>query len=412
MEAAQSPGETPSKMIGYFDCPSGISGDMILGAIVDCGVSIEQIKEVLALLPLSGYELTPKRVNKQGLAATQVEVIVQERIKERKLSEIIALIEESQIPERIKRKALQVFLRIGTVEAKIHGVELESVHLHELSGVDTIVDVVGAFTGMEAMGVDEVFASSLPLAMGTIEAAHGTLPLPAPATLALLEGVPIQGSEISKELVTPTGAAVLTSLVKAYGSMPSMRLLKTGYGAGKMDLPIPNVLRLMVGERWGDTKNDRSLNLEQLVCLETNIDNMNPEIYSYLAERLFDSGALDVSLIPIYMKKLRPGTLVNVLCNEEIAESLIEIIFFETSTLGIRKYPVDRYSIERKVVRINTLYGDVKVKFSRKGENDWNYAPEYEECRRLALQQGLPIIKIYRAAELAVEEYLRNQQKK
>ena len=392
--------------LAYFDCSSGISGDMILGALVDCGVSIEQIKDGLASLPIDGYEIVEKHVRKTGLNCTQIEVVVQDKVKERRLAEILAIVEESQIPEKVKQKSLRVFQRIGSVEAQIHGETVENIHLHELGGLDTIIDVVGAFLGLDILGVDQVYASPLPLGTGQIQSAHGTIPLPAPATLALLVGVPVVGSELKNELVTPTGAAILTSLAPEYGIIPAMRLLRTGYGAGKMDLPIPNVLRLILGEGIDNPQSTSSYQKDELVCLETNIDNMNPEIFSYLSERLFDSGALDVSLVPMFMKKNRPGTLVNVLCAEEIAAMLISILFSETTTLGIRKYPLSRYSVERRSAQVSTNYGSVKVKFSRKGEDSWDYSPEYEDCRRLALLHRVPIRKIYRAAEIAAEEYL------
>ena len=393
--------------LAYFDCRSGISGDMLLGALVDCGVSLDTIKESLALLPIQGFEISVNRVNKAGLISTQVDVLVEDNVKERRLAEILTLILESQLPEKIKEKALDVFQRIGVVEARIHGLDVEKVHLHELGGLDTILDVVGVFLGMEILKIEKVFASPLPLGSGYIQSAHGTIPLPAPATLALLEGVPIVGSEFKKELVTPTGAALLTSLVQEFGIIPPMRLLKTGYGAGKQDLPIPNVLRLLIGEGIEPSSSNYPFQEEKLVCLECNIDNMNPEIYSYLSECLFNSGALDVSLIPIYMKKNRPGTLVKVLCSEEIAENLIDILFSETTTLGARKYSVNRYSVERHITQVTTPYGAVNVKFSKKGDKSWNYTPEYEDCRRLASQHHIPIMKIYRAAEFAAEEYLK-----
>jgi uncharacterized protein (TIGR00299 family) protein len=393
--------------VAYFDCQSGISGDMLLGALVDCDISLDAIKKSLALLPIQGFEILVNRVNKAGLISTQVEVRVDDNVKERRLAELLTLIQESQLPEKIKVKTLDVFQRIGVAEARIHGLDVEKVHLHELGGLDTIVDVVGVFVGMDMLNIEKVFASPLPLGSGYIQSAHGTIPLPAPATLALLEGVPIVGSEFKKELVTPTGAALLTSLVQEFGIIPPMRLLKTGYGAGKRDLPIPNVLRLLIGEVIEPSSSNYPFREEKLVCLECNIDNMNPEIYSYLSECLFNTGALDVSLIPIYMKKNRPGTLVKVLCSEEIAENLIDILFSETTTLGARKYSVNRYSVERHITQVTTPYGSVNVKFSKKGDKSWNYTPEYEDCRQLASKHHIPIIKIYRAAEFAAEEYLK-----
>ncbi len=393
--------------IGYLDCPSGISGDMFLGALVDCGVPLDVIKESLAVLPIDGFEISTQRVNKAGLIATQFEVMVEDQVTERRLTDIVNLILESPLPEKIKEKSVEVFRRIGEVEARIHGLEVEKIHLHELGGLDTIIDVVGVILGVEILGIEKLYASGLPLGSGTIQSAHGTLPLPAPATLALLEGIPVHGSEIKKELVTPTGAALITSLVQEFGGIPPMRLLKTGYGAGKRDLPTPNVLRLLIGEDIEPVSSTYPYQVEILVCLECSIDNMNPEIYSYLSEKLFDSGALDVSLFPIYMKKNRPGTLVTVLCSQEAAQKLMEIVFSETTTLGVRKYTVDRFSVERHITQVTTPYGAVNIKYSKKGDKTWSFAPEYEDCRRLALQHNIPIRKIYRAAEAAAEEYLK-----
>jgi hypothetical protein len=392
--------------IAYIDCPTGVSGDMLLGALVDNGVSLDDLRAGLAVLPIQGYQIFTKQVDKSGLRSIQVEILVRDDGKERRLAEILKIITDSPLPENLKGRTLKVFERIGSVEAKIHGLDTSQVHLHELGGLDTIIDVVGVYLGMDMLGIQRISASPLPLGSGFTQAAHGTLPLPAPATLALLEGVPVTGSELSGELVTPTGAALITSLAAAFGAIPRMRLLKTGYGAGKRDLPVPNVLRMMIGEEVDQPKTKYLFQQEKLACLECNIDNMNPEIYSYLYELLFDAGALDVSLMPIYMKKNRPGTLVKVLCSEEISQSLLEILFSETTTLGARKYSVDRYSVERHVTHVTTPYGDVHVKFSKKGDKTWNFTPEYEDCRRLALEHHVPIMKIYRAAELAADEII------
>jgi uncharacterized protein (TIGR00299 family) protein len=394
--------------LAYFDCPSGISGDMILGALVDCGVSLDHIKTGLSALSIEGYEITAKHVSKNGLAATQIDVEVLDTAKERSLSDILSIVKESQISDKVKEKALGIFERIGSAEARIHGIDVGKIHLHELGGHDTVIDVVGALIGLEILGIEAVYASALPLGAGTIETAHGTIPLPAPATLALLEEAPVHGSEIEKELVTPTGAGILTSIVSEFGKIPAMRLLSTGYGAGKMDLPIPNVLRILIGEALGNGLSKNLLHVEQLVCLDTNIDNMNPEIFSYISERLFEAGARDVTLTPIQMKKNRPGTLISVLCEDENANKIIEILFLETTTLGVRRYVVDRYSVHRQVIELSTPYGNVKVKFSKKGEKSWDYSPEYEDCRQLAIKLCLPIKEIYRAAEEAAFKHVIN----
>jgi hypothetical protein len=288
---------------------------------------------------------------------------------------------------------------MATVEARIHGQEVARVHLHELGGQDTIIDVVGVLLGLDLLGVEKLYASPLPLGRGFVQSAHGSLPLPAPATLALLEGVPVVGSEIDRELVTPTGAALLVHLAQAFGPPPSMRLSKTGYGAGKRDLPIPNVLCLMLGE----AQEAPPYRQEKLVCLACNIDNMNPELYSYVSERLFAAGALDVSFTPTYMKKNRPGTLLSTLSMEGGEGALLDILFSETTTLGVRRAVVERYALEREIVRVDTPYGAVEVKVSRRPGGTSACAPEYEDCRRLAAEHGVPLCRVYRAAECAAE---------
>lgn len=392
--------------VAYLDPPTGLSGDMLLGALVDLGVSLDVLQAGLAGLSLQGYELRASRVQKNGLGAIQFEVLVHDEVTERHLADILAVVRESGLDHQIKAKALTILQHIGEVEAHIHGVEVEHVHLHELGGIDTIVDIVGVLLGLQALGVEKLYAAPLPMGRGFVRSAHGQLPLPSPATLALLEGLPVTGSPIEAELVTPTGAALVAHLVTEYGPIPAMRLLKTGYGAGRRDLPVANVLRLLVGEIETPAKETAVYQVEKLTCLECNIDNMNPELYSYLFERLFAAGALDVSLIPVQMKKNRPGTLVQVLCQEAHAEALLQILFTETTTLGARKHIVERYFLERHITVVHTAYGEVRVKYSRSGENQMRFAPEYEDCRRLAAQHGVPLQHIYLAAQHAAEENL------
>jgi hypothetical protein len=390
-------------ILAYLDCPTGASGDMLLGALVDAGVPVAKLIEGLSALPIQGYELRADRVHKNGLGASQVEVLIHDEVTERNLAEITAIISHSRLAASIQRRALDILLRIGEVEARIHGVEIDQVHLHELGGLDTIIDVVGVLLGLEALGIEKLYASPLPLGRGFTRSAHGKIPLPAPATLALLEGIPVVGNAIEAELVTPTGAALLAGLVQEFGNIPPMRLLRTGYGAGQRDLPVPNVLRLLLGEVAPICTSTPGVKIETLACLECNIDNMNPEIFSYLHERLFAAGALDVSFIPIQMKKNRPGTLVNVLCSETQADPLLDIIFYETTTLGARRYSVSRYLLERNICEVDTGFGPIKVKYSQRSGAIYQFAPEYEDCRLLARQHGVPLHVIYRAALRAAE---------
>ncbi len=383
--------------IAYFDCPSGASGDMILGALVDCGLTVEELCRRLADLDLQGYELSFRRVMKNGLSATLAEVNVSDRVTERRLGEIETLVRSSRLTPAIQGKAMTIFQRLVEVEARIHGQSVDQVHLHELGGIDTLVDVTGALLGLETLEIEQVFVSPLPLGRGFTRSAHGPLPLPAPATVALLEGVPVVGSELDVELVTPTGAALLTGLAQGFGPIPAMTLQKVGYGAGQRDLPIPNVLRLLVGE----TSSPEGVETESLVMLETNIDDLNPEFYEYVMSRLFEAGALDVFLSPIQMKKNRPATILHALCRPAQSDALTGILYAETSTLGVRQQTLIRQALPRWSETVETPFGPVRVKYARWGQGQVKFAPEYEDCRRLAAEQGLPLREVYLAAETA-----------
>lgn len=368
---------------------------MLLGALLDAGLPEATLCERLALLNLPGFELRSQRVNKNGFSATKVDVLVADDVPARHLPELEAVVWRSQLADTIKDKAVAIFRRLGQVEAGIHGLPLEQVHLHELGGLDTIVDVVGVLAGLEALGIEQVVVSPLPLGRGFVRGAHGRIPLPAPATVALLQGVPVIGSEIDRELVTPTGAALLTSLAASFGPIPAMTLTSVGYGAGGRDLPIPNVLRVLIGLSAAAG----SAAVETLTVLETNIDNLNPEIYDYVLAQLFGAGALDVFLSPIQMKKNRPATLLRVLCRPEQADMLMGLLFAETSTLGVRQHTVQRHCLARSSQTVETAYGPVRVKVAAWGEGRFKAAPEYEDCRRLAESEGVPLREVYRAAE-------------
>lgn len=383
--------------IAYFDCIGGASGDMILGALLDAGLSKADLKEQLSHLRLPGFDLRSQRVLKQGFSAVKVDVLVADDLPERRLPEIKAIVEESDLVDEIKTQAIHIFDRLGEAEAQIHGIPRDQVHLHELGGLDTIVDVVGTLVGLKALGVGRVFASPVPLGRGFMPGAHGSMPLPAPATLALLKGVPVLGSNLETELVTPTGAALLSSLVESYGPVPAMTLRSVGYGAGGRDLPIPNVLRLLVGELAAPS----SASYETLVSLETNIDDLNPQVYGHVMTRLFEAGALDVTLAALQMKKNRPGTQLWVLCKPEDADALVKILFAETSTLGVRRQRVERLSLARSTETVKTPYGPVRVKISRLDGGEIKITPEYEDCRRLAQEKQVPLREIVQAAEFA-----------
>jgi len=384
--------------LAYFDCIAGASGDMILAALLDVGLPEATLRDRLAALKLDGFYLDIRRVVKNGLAATKVDVIIAEDKPERYLAEIEALVEKSDLPQGIIAQAKAIFRRLAEVEAAIHGTPVEQVHLHELGGIDTIVDVVGVLSALDALGITEIYSSPLPLGRGFVRSAHGQLPLPAPATVALLKGIPVVGSEIDRELVTPTGAALLSSLAKGFGPLPAMTLLGAGYGAGSHDLPIPNVVRVMIGEKAlpGHPEGD------VVALLETNIDDLNPEIYDYVMSRLFAAGALDVFLTPIQMKKNRPATLLRVICRPQDSTRLTGILFAETSTLGVREQLVTRSCLPRSSQQVNTPYGPVRIKVAHLPTGETRAAPEYEDCRRLAEAHGVPLQEVYRAAGLSI----------
>ncbi len=383
--------------IAYFDCIAGVSGDMLLGALVDAGLPVEKLREELSSLNLGGeFELKAQKVSKNGFAATKVDVDVQGPQHGRHLADIESLFNKGSLPRHIQKKATGMFRRLAEVEAGIHGKPVEEVHLHELGGVDTIVDVTGTLLGLEALGVEQVYASPLPLGRGFVKGSHGQIPLPAPATVALLKGIPVQGRPIEMELVTPTGALLLSTLCSAFGPIPAMTLTGQGYGAGGRDLPIPNLVRLLLGERSeGDA---RGTEIETLMLLETNLDDNSAEINGYAMEKLFAAGALDVFFTPIQMKKNRPGTLISVLCRPVNADMLEMILFRETSTLGIRHQQVERRCLERTSEIVDTPYGPVRVKVAQLPDGLSKRAPEYEDCKRAALSHGVPLRVVYAAA--------------
>lgn len=388
--------------IAYFDLIAGASGDMILGALVDAGLSPEHLRKGLSALNLNDFELIIQKGEKNGFSATKVDVIVRDDVPERHLPQIEKIITSSDLPLSIKEQAIDIFHRLGKVEAGIHGTSIDQVHLHELGGVDTIVDVVGVLSGLAILGIEKVYASPVPLGRGLIRGAHGQIPLPAPATTALLLNVPILGVDIDKELVTPTGAVLLTSLAVSFGIIPPMKLESIGYGAGGRDLPIPNLLRVLIGES-ADTD---TASFGTLVMLETNIDDQNPEFFNYVMDRLFSNGALDVFFTQIQMKKNRPGTLLQILAKPEDVSGLRGILFEETSTLGIRQQRVERYALEREIKEIQTTFGVVHVKVAHLSPGKFKVAPEFEDCRRLAEKHKVPVREVYFAAEEAARRTL------
>lgn len=391
--------------IAYFDCFAGISGDMILGALLDAGLELDELRQGLQGLHLSEYELQVSHVRKGALGATSVTVAVRGPVPERKLADIEQIIAESELPGEVKEQSLSIFRRLIQVESEIHGADPAEVHLHEVGGTDALVDVVGSLLGLKLLGVEKVYASRLPLGHGFVRCAHGLLPVPAPATLALLRGMPVVQYDVEGELVTPTGAAIITSLAEEYGPLPPMTVEQIGYGAGKQNFPFPNLLRLLVGSPYAPA----ALSREDVVLLETNLDDMNPEWYDHVMDSLFDAGALDVFLLPFQGKKNRPGVLLSVLCHPCQAEQLSSIVFAETTTLGIRQAVMERRCLERETISVDTAHGQVRVKVARLAGDVVNLSPEYEDCRRLARESGKPLKEVYAAAQTAALLWRENQ---
>jgi uncharacterized protein (TIGR00299 family) protein len=444
--------------IAYLECFSGISGDMFLGALVDAGVPARLLEETVAALGV-GAKLEISRVVRSGISATKVDVWVggekdmpreeywakqdvaralspakadhdhkhghghshehshhenteQSRAKapaphehehahpHRGLTEIRQIISAAAISESAKETAIRAFESLGAAEAKIHSMPLESIHFHEVGAADAIVDIVCAAVGIEALGVDEIVCSRLNVGGGTVKCAHGTFPVPAPATVELLKGVPVYSSGIQAELVTPTGAAIARTLATRFSAFPEVKIEKSGYGAGSRDFPgHPNVLRVVIGEVLpvlaGKTK------FETLSVLEANLDDLNPQVFGYVMDRLLEEGALDVFGMPVQMKKNRPGTLLTVLCKPEDAEKLAQLIFSETTTLGVRRREESRQTLARRWESVRIEWGEVRIKIASMNGTITNYAPEYEDCRRIAAEHHVPLKTVMQEAARA-----------
>jgi pyridinium-3,5-bisthiocarboxylic acid mononucleotide nickel chelatase len=382
--------------IAFFDCFSGCSGDMLLGALLDTGLPLDELKQGLSSLEIGSYQIKLERVLRSSLSASRFIVETDSRPSHpRCLADILGTIERSQLPPKVKNTSSKIFQRLGEVEAAIHNQPLNNVHFHEIGAVDSIIDIVGTIFALDFLKVERFYASPLPLGDGSISTSHGLLPVPAPATLQLLAmaKAPIVNSQISSEslgeLVTPTGAAVITSLAEF--RRPDMNLSRIGYGAGTRDLKDrPNVLRIWLGEEIETTEK------EDLILLETNIDDMNPQIYSYLMEKLFSEKALDVWLTPIQMKKNRPAVMLDVLAPVQLESRLTEIILKETTTLGIRVRPVSRHAAQRETIEFDSSLGHIRAKVKRFSGQILDVSPEYEDCRRIAQERDIPLREVYR----------------
>lgn len=433
--------------VAYFDCFSGVSGDMLLGALVDAGLAVAELEADLGRLGLPGWSLQVSRVNKLGITGTKVTVLAEEQHHHRHLADIERIVSGSGLPEPVQAVALQAFRRLAEAEAKIHGTTPDKIHFHEVGAIDSIVDTVGVAIGLHRLGISAVYVSPLNTGRGMVRMAHGLYPVPAPATLELLKGAPIYARDIDAELVTPTGAALLTSVARGYGPLPPMVVEAIGYGAGSKDLPIPNLLRLVLGqpaqgpgggERHGGTAHDQGhdhghdhghdyghdhghdhghapgpgsglsmLDRDEVAVLEANVDDMVPELWEHVSQLLFGAGALDVFLTPVQMKKNRPGTLITVLGPAGRVEALADVLFAETTTLGVRQSRSARLKLQREHWQVQTPYGPLGVKVGLRSGQVLNLAPEYEECRAAARARGVPLKEVYQAAIAAAWQLRR-----
>lgn len=397
----------------YFDCFSGASGDMILGALLDAGLPLDELRRALGSLGAGTFSLAAERVSRAGVAATKFRVIEEpapgpqppapgrntdqhDHHHHHSLAQIAALIDRSALSAAGKDKAKALFRRLGEVEADIHQIPVDRVHLHEVGALDSIVDIVGAVFAFEWFGADEVMSSPLNLGSGTVKCEHGTFPVPAPATARLVTGVPVYSSGLAAELVTPTGALLVTGYAASFGSLPPMRIDRIGYGAGDRDFKeMPNVLRVLVGERSGDRAGDR------VVVLEFEVDDMNPQLFGTLMDRLYAAGALEVFYAAVQMKKNRPGTLVTVVAPPARRDELSGLVFRETTTIGLRYQEVQRECLAREVVEVETPVGCVRFKIARREGRVLNASPEFDDCVKLAAERGLPVKEVQAIASKA-----------
>ena len=384
--------------IAYLDCLSGISGDMTLGALVDAGVELAAVQAAVDSLKLPSCKLAAAEVKRKGFRATKVTVEHEPEQAHRHLHHITDLIDASALSARQKDLAKRIFTRLGEAEAKVHGTTLRKVHFHEVGAVDSIADIVGSAVAWDLLGVDRIFCSPVPTGRGFVEIAHGRCSIPAPATAELLQGVPIAESHVECELTTPTGAAIVATLVDGYGPLPGMKIDRIGYGAGDRDMPSqPNILRLFVGESV------ETIAADQVWVVETNLDDVTGELIGYCTTKLWEKGALDVYTTAIQMKKNRPGVTLTVLCQAADLERIEKTLFRETGTLGVRRWPASRHKMDRKAHAVDTAWGPIEGKLGWIAGQPASFSPEFEACRRAAETNNVPLKDVYEAAQRAFE---------
>jgi uncharacterized protein (TIGR00299 family) protein len=376
----------------YFDCFAGASGDMILGALIAAGVEPGAFKHQLAFLDVKGYSIDFESVDRSGINATYARVHTAHEHAHRHLSDILKIIYDSRLSDAVKDRAAKIFSRLAEAEATVHNEPIDQIHFHEVGAMDAIIDVVGAAICFDLLGIERFASSALHVGSGTVDMEHGRYPVPPPAVAELLKGAPFYSTDIAGELVTPTGAAIITTVCTAYGPMPLMKLRQTGYGAGTRQYEkFPNALRVLVGEDQFSATNAEAPADERLWMIETNMDDISPQILGHVMERAFELGALDCYFTSVQMKKNRPGILLSILCRAEQRPVLSELLFSETTTLGVRAYEVERRTLERRIVAVETQYGPIDVKVAQLNGHIVKAMPEYEQCRRAARNANVPL---------------------
>jgi pyridinium-3,5-bisthiocarboxylic acid mononucleotide nickel chelatase len=396
----------------YFDCISGISGDMALGALIDAGADQDELRERLALLPVEPFEIEVDEVETQGIHAKKVTVRAAATGVIRTYANIRSLLDQAKLPGPALTLAHRIFRRLAEAEGRVHRREIDQVTFHEVGAVDSIVDITGTALALTMLGIEKTFASAVPTGMGLVKTEHGMMPIPVPAVIELLRGVPIYSRGVPMELVTPTGAAILAATVEGFGELPPIRLEASGYGAGALRPDFPNVLRVLIGdEDPAAGANPRRPDTSGELVLETNIDDLNPELYSYVLERLFDAGAQDAWLTPIAMKKGRPAVTISVLCSPQRQDAIRQVLFRETGTLGVRSATVDKQALERQWLTVETRHGGVRVKIGTMEGKAVTVAPEFEDCVRVAREAGVPARDIYEEATRLARDALREDRR-
>ena len=384
----------------YFDCFAGASGDMILGALVAAGVEPEAFQRQLSLLGVHGYSVDFETVDRSGISATYARVNTAEEHAHRHLSDILKIIYDSRLSDGVKDRAAKIFSRLAEAEARVHKVPVAQIHFHEVGALDAIIDVVGAAICFELLGIERFVSSPLHVGSGTVEMEHGRYPVPPPAVAELLKGVAFYSTDTVGELVTPTGAAIITTVCDDFGPIPQLKLERAGYGAGSRQYEkFPNVLRVLIGEE--EAKKSAAADVERLWMIETNMDDISPQILGHVMDRAFELGALDCYFTAVQMKKNRPAVLLSILCRDEQRAGLSELLFSETTTLGLRSYEVERRALERKIVRVETQYGPIDVKVAQLNGHIIKEMPEYEQCRRAARAGNVPLRAVEEAAREA-----------